>query len=80
MPLDLRQDEIFSAQLELLIKILAHQKGVLSLLCDKYGATEDESDKLYAEVIEECNAYGLEILKDLQERRGHIDLDDILKS
>ncbi len=76
--LKLEGDELFSAQIELLIKILSIQKATVSALCDKFTMTEKESDELYSSVMDESNLYGSQILQDLYGRRGKIDLNDVL--
>ena len=78
IPLKLEGDEFFSAQLEILIKLLSLQKATISLLCDKHSKTQDESDELYRSVVDEANVYAQQILHDLYERRGNIDLNDVL--
>jgi len=76
--LEIYGNEMQSAQLEVLIKILAHQKATISLLCDKYAKTDLEADQLYREAMDECNTFGSSILQDLYERRGHVEPGDIL--
>ena len=76
--LEIYGNEMQSAQLEILIKILAHQKATISLLCDKYAKTDDEADDFYREAMDECNTFAREILEDLFVRRGNVNPDDIL--
>jgi hypothetical protein len=76
--LDLRGDEVFSAQIEMLIKIAAMQKSIASLLCDKFAKTPEESDELFQSVVDDSNTYSSEIMRDLYARRGHINIGNIL--
>ena len=78
--LNLEGDEVYSAQVELLIKILAIQKATASFICDKFAKTETESDEFYDWLVAESNQFGREILADLSLRRGKIDLNEILKN
>jgi hypothetical protein len=76
--LELEGQELYSAQIELLIKILAIQKATVSFVCDKFSKTENESDEYYNSVMDDANQYGRQIFSDLYERRGKINLDDVL--
>lgn len=76
--LEIYGDEMQAAQLEVLIKILAHQRAIASMLCDKFTSSDKESDQLYRSFLDDSNDYGSVIHKDLFERRGHVDPKDIL--
>ena len=76
--LEIYGNEMQAAQLELLIKILAHQKATISLLCDKLSKSEQEADELISLVNDECVQMAETIRLSLYERRGHINPDDIL--
>jgi len=76
--LKLEGEELFSAQLELLIKILATQQATISLLCDKHSSTTEKSDELFKDVQDEASGFAYSILRSLYERRGKIDLNDVL--
>lgn len=78
MELELKGNEVYNAQLELLIKILATNKAIGSFLSDKFSKTQNESDELYKSFVEDSNHFADEILKDLYERGGNIDLNDLL--
>lgn len=77
--LKLEGEAMFSSQLELLIKILATQRATVSFLCDKYSNSEEESDKIFKSIMGETDFFASEILKDLYERKGKIEIKDILK-
>lgn len=66
--------------LELSIKILSHQKALISLICDKYSTDEISADELYRDVMDDTNDYFQKILDDIYARRGYIDPKDILPS
>lgn len=76
--LKLEGEEMFSAQLELLIKILATQQAIISLLCNKHSTTQEESDKFFKDVQDEVSQYASSILHSLYELRGKINITDIL--
>ncbi len=76
--LEIYGDEMQAAQLEVLIKILAHQKATLLMLCDNKAKSIDEADSLYSLCMADCDRYGSEIFQDLYVRRGQIDPNDIL--
>lgn len=75
--LEIYGNEMQSAQLELLIKILAQQKAAISLMCDKF-AKDGESDAVFRETMQESDSYAQQILEDLFVRRGNVNPDDIL--
>ena len=76
--LEIYGNEMQAAQLEILIKILAHQKATLLMLCDNKAKTIDEADSLYSLCMDDCNRFGDEIFQDLYSRRGQINQNDIL--
>ena len=75
--LEIYGNEMQSAQLEILIKILAQQKAAISLMCDKF-TKDGETDDVFRETMQEADTYAHQILEDLYLRRGHVDPNDIL--
>ena len=76
--LKLEGEDLFSAQLQLLINILATQNATASMLCDKLTQSDEESDALYRSFQDEVKTNAKQILQNLYEQRGKIDLNDIL--
>jgi hypothetical protein len=76
--LDLRDEQFNSAVIELLIRNLAWQKSIGSLLADKFSNSEMPSDVVYKSLVDDCNREAQKILMNLYERRGHVDLNDLL--
>ena len=71
-------EDMFSALLEMNIKILASNLAMISLICDKNSSTVEESNNLFKDVQMESAEYALEILRDLYARKGKIDVSGII--
>jgi len=66
------------AQLDTLIKILAHQKATISILCDKYTNSNEESDELFENVMRGADDYYQQIYENLFAKYSTVNPDDIL--
>jgi len=75
----LEGDELFSALLELAVQNVALQQAAISFMCDVRSKTIEEGDAFYADVILDANKNSMKILESLYERRGKVDLHEILK-
>ena len=76
--LKLEGEEVFSAQLELLIKILALQKATATTLIEMIAKSDQEANEFISLLNVEADKYAKTILHSLYERRGKINLNDIL--
>lgn len=76
--LQLNDDTMPLAQLETLIKILAHQKATLSFLCDNKSKTIEEADALFAGVIAETDIFYQEVYENLFAKYSTVNPNDIL--
>ena len=76
--LKLQGDDIFGAQIQLLINILATQQATANVLFDKLSDSDEEYEKLQNALHEETKNLALSIHQTLFEQRGKIDLNDIL--
>ena len=76
--LKLNEDTMPLAQLEVLIKILAHQKATISILCDKFTDSEIQSNELFEAVLHEAGVYFQQVYDDLFAKYSSLTLKDIL--
>ncbi len=76
--LSIRGEDMPVAQLQTLMKILAHQKALISLMCDKNSKTVEESDDLYKSVMSEADEYYQKVYEDLFAKYSIVDPKDIL--
>jgi hypothetical protein len=76
--LKLEGQEMYNAQIELLIKILATQKATATTLVEMIAKSDQEAEEFISLLNDEADKYAKTILRSLYERRGKIDLNDIL--
>lgn len=76
--LKLTDDTMPLAQLDTLIKILAHQKATISILCDKYTHSDTESDELFENVMRGADDYYQQIYENLFAKYSTVNPNDIL--
>ena len=77
--LELKDEQVFSAQIELLIKILANQEVIAGILIERLSESDEDAERLNKIYNEEYNKAAKRILQDLYTRRGHIDLNNLIK-
>lgn len=75
----LEGEQYNSAVIELLIKTLAHQKATGALMIELLGKDEDDKKELAEILNKEVDDYAKTIFRNLYERRGSVNLDDIFK-
>lgn len=76
--LHLTDDTMPLAQLDTLIKILAHQKATLSFLCDNKSKSIEEADALFAGAIAQTDIFYQEIYEHLFLKYSTVDPNDLL--
>ena len=76
--LKLNDDTMPLAQIDTLIDILAHQKALISLLCDKHTSTNEESDELFKSVMNDVSGYYQKVYDNLFAKYSTVNPGDLL--
>ncbi|MBS3915662.1 MAG: hypothetical protein KG003_14300 [Bacteroidetes bacterium] len=76
--LKLTEETMPLAQLDTLIKILAHQKATISILCDKYTNSNEESDELFENVMRGADEYYQQVYEHIFAKYSSVNPDDFL--